>query len=166
MLLQYEAVREDVEIWFDVVVEQSAQGQRPLYAVRFGKRVVGYMILKPWDHKISSIFIEPGHRGKGCAETLYGMGAVSLGTPQPYTAFVPEMTPEFRHLIQTQCLVLDDTGPLHVLNPGDGQAETWTEAPPPPEETEIEQQKRQERSRKLPPSQRAARAASAYGSFS
>ncbi|MDX2224248.1 MAG: hypothetical protein SFV21_15975 [Rhodospirillaceae bacterium] len=129
MLLQAEAARDDVAVWFDVVVADNAQGRRPIFVTRYGKRVTGYMILKPKDHKISSIFVEVGQRGKGIAEAMYGVAVVNLCTPQPYTAFVPEMVGEFSRLIRSHNLVLDDTGPLFVLNPGDGHAETWAEIP-------------------------------------
>jgi hypothetical protein len=128
MLLASESMRDDAAIWFDVVIDQVAMGQRQLFAAKYGKQVVGYMILKPQERKISSIFVDRTHRGKRVAESLYGMGVVSLGTPYPYTAFVHDMADEFRSLIKAHGLVLDDTGPLCVLNPGDDVAENWPRA--------------------------------------
>lgn len=128
ILMSSEGVREDIEIWFDILIEQVARAERQLFVAKFGRLVVGYMILKPQDRKISSIFIERAQRGKRVAEALYGMGVVSLGTPYPYTAFVHDMIDEFRSLIKVNRLVFDDTGPFCVLNPGDGMQETWGEA--------------------------------------
>ncbi|MCB2108056.1 MAG: GNAT family N-acetyltransferase [Rhodobacteraceae bacterium] len=170
LLLLHESVREDVSVWFDVIVKEAEQGQRPIFVARFGKRVIGYMILKPRDLKISSIFVDGPHRGKGCGETLYGLGAVNLGTAQPYTAFVPEIAGEFLRMVRNNNLVLDDTGPLHVINPGDGKTETWADpaattaaAAPPPQQTP-----QQTPPRPAPgafprrPDRRVAAAASAY----
>lgn len=125
LLLASESVREDIAIWFDVVIEQVARAERQLFVAKYGRLVVGYMILKPQERKISSIYVERAHRGKRVAEALYGMGVVSLGTPYPYTAFVHDMIDEFRGLVKVNRLVLDDTGPLCVLNPGDGITEEW-----------------------------------------
>src|SRR5262245_40051460 len=91
MLLRAETVRDDAAMWFEAVVNQMAMGQRQLFAPRYGKQAVGYMILKPSENKISSIYVEPAHRGKRAAEGLYGLGVVSLGTPYPYTVFVHDM---------------------------------------------------------------------------
>lgn len=127
MLLASEAARDDAAIWFDVVVDQLAHGDRKLFVAKYGKMVVGYMILKPQQSKISSIFVERTHRGKRVAESLYGMGVVSLGTAYPYTAFVHEMVGEFQAMVKANGLVFDDTGPLYVINPGDGIHENWTQ---------------------------------------
>jgi hypothetical protein len=129
MLLTAEAVRDDVAVWFDVIEAESAQGLRPIFVSRYGKRVTGYMILKPKDHKVSTIYVELGQRGKGIAEAMYGIAVVNLCTPQPYTAFVPDMIGEFSRLIRANNLILDDTGPLFVLNPGDGHSGTWADIP-------------------------------------
>lgn len=129
MLLASESMRDDAAIWFDVVIDQLGRGERQLFVAKFGKMVVGYMILKPVERKISSIYVDRSHRGKRVAESLYGMGVVSLGTPYPYTAFVHEMIDEFRAMAYANRLVIDDTGPLCALNPGDGITETWTQSP-------------------------------------
>lgn len=128
MLLRAETSRDDAAMWFEAVINQMAMGARQIFAPRYGKLTVGYMILKPSENKISSIYVDPAHRGKRAAEGLYGLGVVSLGTPYPYTVFVHDMLSEFQALIRANQLVLDDTGPLCVLNPGDDIADEFVTA--------------------------------------
>lgn len=56
------------------------------------------------------------------------MGVVSLGTAYPYTVLGHEMVGEFQAMVKANGLVLDNTGPLCVINPGDGIHENWTQS--------------------------------------
>jgi GNAT superfamily N-acetyltransferase len=118
ILVATEALRDSVDIWWSVVERDCASGQRQLFASRLGRMVAGYMILKPRDAKISTLYVAPEFRGQGVGEALYGMGIVNLGTPYPYTVFLHDLRAEFVRVIKVNNLVMDDSGPLCVLNPG------------------------------------------------
>jgi hypothetical protein len=126
MALVTEAERENVRPWIDTIVREQADGHRPVFIARLFHNLVGYMILKPRDQKISSIWVDRKFRGAGIAQRLYGMGFVNLGVSNPYTAFIADMIDEMRPLAQTYALVLDDLGPVCVLNPDD--REPWATA--------------------------------------
>jgi hypothetical protein len=125
MVLLAEAKREGVQAWIDAVLHEVFNLERMLFVARFHRILAGYMILKPRDQKISTIWVEPKFRGWGIAQKFYGMGFVNLGIGNPYTAFVPDMLAEMRPLAAAYSLVLDDIGPLCVLNPDD--REPWAQ---------------------------------------
>ena len=123
MAIESEAVREGVESWINSVIRELDDQQRFVFIARLHRTLVGYVILKPREQKISSIWVDKRFRGWGVGQKFYGLGFIHLAVSNPYTAFVPEMLPEFSTLIKTNALVLDDCGPLYVINPGD--SETW-----------------------------------------
>lgn len=116
-----EGIREGVTEWIDSVLHDVAHHRRQVAVARFHNNIAGYMILKPWDQKISSIWVDPRFRGLGLGQRLYGMGVVQLGTPYPHTVFLHDMLSEMAPLMKTYALELDDSGPLLVLNPSDSE---------------------------------------------
>jgi hypothetical protein len=117
--IECESVREGVEPWIDSVIRDAADHRRQVSVARFHRTLAGYLILKPWEQKISSIYVEKKFRGWGIGQRLYGMGLVQLGVTYPYIAFVHDMLDELKPLVRAYSLVLDDSGPLAVINPGD-----------------------------------------------
>jgi|GEM_PF-6837452 len=126
MVLTAEAEREQVEPWIDAVISELDDRRRLVFIAKQYRSLVGYMILKPREQKISTIWVEPKFRRIGLGAKFYGLGFVNLGVTNPYTAFMPDMVEEMRPLARSYNLVLDDMGPLAVINPGD--AEPWATA--------------------------------------
>ena len=122
--IESEAVREGVGSWMDSVLHDVANHRRHLFIAHANRTLAGYMILKPWDQKISSIWVDKNFRGWGVGQKFYGMGVVNLSVSFPYTAFVHDMRDEMMPLVHAYSLVLDDTGPLIILNPGEDA--DWT----------------------------------------
>ncbi|MDX2142842.1 MAG: GNAT family N-acetyltransferase [Rhodospirillaceae bacterium] len=118
VLIATEAMRDSVGVWWNVVEAECSSGQRQLFASRLGRMIAGYMLLKSRDAKISTLYVAPEFRNQGIGEALYGMGVVNLGTPYPYTVFLHDVRGEFTRIIKANSLVMDDSGPLCVLNPG------------------------------------------------
>lgn len=79
----------------------------------------------------------------GIAQKFYGMGFVNLGVCHPYTAFVPEMLDEMRPLAAAYSLVLDDIGPLCVLNPDDREPWAQPVMTPPKQAAQVKQTQEQ-----------------------
>ncbi|MSO99291.1 MAG: hypothetical protein EXR11_13935 [Rhodospirillaceae bacterium] len=65
IVLLAEAKREGVEAWIDAVLHEVFNHERMLFVARFHRILVGYMILKPRDQKISTIWVESKFRGWG-----------------------------------------------------------------------------------------------------
>jgi GNAT superfamily N-acetyltransferase len=118
LLIATEAMRDSVDIWWRVVEAECSSWRRQMFASRLGRMIAGYMILKPRDAKISTLYVAPEFRGQGVGEALYGLGVVNLGTPYPYTVFLHDLRGEFARIVKANYLVMDDSGPLCVLNPG------------------------------------------------
>jgi hypothetical protein len=65
MAIECESVREGVAAWIDNVIRDAADHRRQVTVVRFHRTLAGYMILKPWEQKISSIWVETKFRDWG-----------------------------------------------------------------------------------------------------
>ena len=129
-VLSVEANRECVEPWIDAVLQEIDYAERLVFIARTRFDIVAYMILKPRDHKISSIWVDPDYRSCGIGAKFYGMGVVNLGVSAPFTAFMPEMLNEMRPLARTYSLTIDDLCSPCILNPD--ARDPWSKA------TEIE----------------------------
>lgn len=121
IVLEAERERELVTGWIEAVLNEISGGLRLVFIARQNRIIVGYSILKPREQKISSLWVDQKFRNWGIGQKLYGMGIVNLGTSNPYTAFVSDMLEEMRPIARTYHLVLDEIGPLCVLNPGDDE---------------------------------------------
>jgi hypothetical protein len=145
MVLTAEADREGVSPWIDAVIHEIADRQRIVFVARRLHALAGYMILKPRDHKISSIWVEKNFRGLGVGQKFYGIGFVNLGVSNPYTAFMPDMIEEMRPIARAYALVLDDLGAMCVINPDDH--EPWAKPAPRKTETHTQTQTQEQATR-------------------
>ncbi len=123
-VLEVESTRESVEPWIDAVLQEIEYAQRLVFIARTRFDIIAYMILKPRDHKISSIWVDQDFRECGIGAKFYGMGVVNLGVSTPFTAFMPAMLGEMRPLARTYSLTIDDLCSPCILNPD--SRDQWT----------------------------------------